>query len=245
MLLPFSFGNRIIGSFKTVVRCFQPDRYNVCPDCKSDRSDWAEGQDHDCPDPGPANPTTRRQNSKMRYGNKRKGDWKGWKRNATAVPQATKEVMPERPVDEPFQEVKRYKKNKERATQLDDKPLLMLQQEHPNIPGDMLKEVMTSILLLPPDAKQDSSMPTFNPMSMLQARHPSIHFATLEKIVSSLLLMPPDDMLGKRAATEELSPDAKKAGASSSNNMYEVLSQQDESQLALSELTQGSQPSLL
>ena len=61
---------RIKGSFKTVVRCFQPHRYNVCPDCKTDRSDWEEGQEHDCPDPGPANPTTRRQSSKIRYGNK-------------------------------------------------------------------------------------------------------------------------------------------------------------------------------
>jgi hypothetical protein len=153
--------------------------------------------------------------------------------------------MPERPVDDtPYQEVERHRKQKERATQLDDKPVQLLQEQHPDIPGAILKEVMTSILLLPPDTKQDSSMPTFNPMAMLQARHPSISSSTLERVVTSVLAMPPDDMLGKRAATEELSPDAKKAGASSSN-MYEVLSQQDESQLALSELTQVSQPSLL
>ena len=60
-----------------------------------------------------------------------------------------------------------------------------------------------------------------------------------------MLAVPPDNMLGKRATTEELSPDPKK-GASSSN-MYEALSQQDES-LALTDLTQAetdTQPSLM
>ena len=229
---------RLIGSFKTRVRCYQLSRYNVCPDCKTDRMGWDEGQEHDCPDPGPANPSTRRTEAKKRYGLKRKGDWKGWKRNKgqqqPEMPE--KEKMPERIPD--HQPAKRLRKAKqERETKLNEKPMQTLIDLHPEVPARKLEEVMTSILLLPPDSSDanasNSAAAYTDPISLLQARHPEVTPETLSKIVQSVLALPSDEMLGKRAAQTEVSPDPKK-GSTSSDNYYSLL---DDS-LALSELTQ-------
>ena len=199
---------------------------------------WDEGQEHDCPDPGPANPSTRRTEAKKRYGLKRKGDWKGWKRNKgqqqPEMPE--KEKMPERVPD--HQPAKRLRKAKqERETKLNEKPMQTLIDLHPEVPARKLEEVMTSILLLPPDSSDanasNSAAAYTDPMSLLQARHPEVTPETLSKIVQSVLALPSDEMLGKRAAQTEVSPDPKK-GSTSSDNYHSLL---DDS-LALSELTQ-------
>ena len=99
---------------------------------------------------------------------------------------------------------------------------------------------MTSILLLPPDSNEASSSKSAatytDPISLLQARHPEVSSDVLNKIVQSVLALPADDMLGKRAAQSEVSPEPKK-GSTSSDNYYNLL---DDS-LALSELTQTSE----
>jgi hypothetical protein len=71
---------RIIGSFKYSVRSFKTDQFNVCPDCHEDRMDWPEGYEHDCVDAGPANPSGRRHTQKVKYGERRKLGFKGYKK---------------------------------------------------------------------------------------------------------------------------------------------------------------------
>ena len=202
---------------------------------------WEAGQEHDCPDPGPANPSTRRSQTKVKYGLKRKGDWKGWKR--TSVKQA--EVLEKEPMPERLPEAQPAKRmRKQRETQIHEKPMRTLIDLHPDVSAKKLEEVMTSILLLPPDSNEASSSKSAathtDPMSLLQARHPEVSADVLNKIVATVLALPTDEMLGKRAAQTEVSPEPKK-GSTSNENYYSLLDTSNDETLALSELTQTSE----
>ena len=150
--------------------------------------------------------------------------------------------MPERAPE--FHPAKRSRKQKqERETQLNAKPMQTLIELHLDTSAKKLEEVMTSILLLPPGSSDanpsvNQSAPSYtDPISLLQARHPEVSPDILNRIVQSVLALPADDMLGKRAAQSEVSPDPKKGSTSSDNNYYNLLGDS----LALTEMTQTSE----
>ena len=221
---------RIIGSLKNTVRCYQLDRYNVCGDCKCDRMGWVEDQQHDCIDPGPANPSMRRQKSKVRYGAKHKGNWRKF-RKGTVPGINTPAKMPEHHLSQPTwyeqtnDSLKPRHKQQKRMTQIDSTAMSALMEQHSDIHPDTLSTVLSTILELSPDKDGIATDPSYangDPMAILQARHPTIEASVLAKIVSTILSMPAEGMLGKRSAATDLSPDSKVA-STSSNNQFALL----------------------
>ena len=235
---------RIIGSLRNNVRCFQLERHNVCPTCKIDRSTWVAGQTHECMDAGPANPSMRRQKSKVRYGKRQQNNWRTFKKanhrkSGIHFPPGPAK-MPEHHLSsqkEQQDSILPHHRQRKRQTLVDSQAMALLQEKHSDIHPDILSKVLTTILELSPD-KDGTTYANGDPMALSQQNHPGVTAETLQAIVHTVLSMPADGTLGKRSAATDLSPDSKMA-STSTNNQYYVLDTTEQADPAtLTSLTQ-------